>query len=183
MKVVLASASPRRKQILETAGFDVEVRVSDADETLPDGISPAEAVERLALIKAEAVERTADEILIAADTIVVLDGSILGKPADENQAREMLCSLSGRTHFVYTGVCILKGEKRAVFHDCTKVEFYPLEESEIDEYIKSGEPMDKAGAYGIQGKGCAFVKGIEGDFFNVMGLPVAHLIRKMREIC
>lgn len=183
MKIVLASASPRRKQILETAGFETEVRVSDADETLPEGISPAEAVERLALIKATSVERAEDETVVAADTVVVLDGKILGKPESEIQAKEMLRSLSGRTHLVYTGVCILKGEKLSVFHDCTKVEFYPLTEEEIDVYIESGEPMDKAGAYGIQGRGCAFVKGIEGDFFNVMGLPVALLIQKLKEFC
>lgn len=183
MNVVLASASPRRKQILETVGFEVGVRVPDADESLPDGISPDKAVERLASLKASAVERKADEIIIAADTVVVLDGKILGKPENEYQAKEMLFSLSGRTHFVYTGVCVLKGEKRTVFHDCTKVEFYPLTEEEIDSYIKTGEPMDKAGAYGIQGRGCAFVEGIEGDFFNVMGLPVALLIHKMKEFC
>jgi septum formation protein len=180
MKVVLASASPRRRQILETAGFEVEVRVSDADETLPDGIMPDKAVEHLASVKAAAVERAADELVIAADTVVVLDGAILGKPQTEKQARQMLLSLSGRTHLVYTGVCIEKGERREIFHDRTVVEFYPLTENEIDEYIKTGEPMDKAGAYGIQGRGCVFVKGIEGDFFNVMGLPVAQIIQKMK---
>ncbi len=179
MNVVLASASPRRKTILENAGFSVKVRVSDADETLPCGIAPAKAVEYLAKIKANAVEREKDELIIAADTVVVLDGKILGKPADENEAFEMLSALSGRRHTVYTGVCLLYNEKEEIFSDRTEVEFYRLTKEEINEYIKSGEPMDKAGAYGIQGRGSLFVKGIEGDFFNVMGLPAALINQKL----
>jgi len=182
MNVVLASASPRRKMILENAGFDVTVRVSDADETLPAGISPESAVEYLAKIKANAVERNKDELIIAADTVVVLDGKILGKPEDENEAREMLSSLSGRRHTVFTGVCMIYNEKEEIFSDRTEVEFYSLSDEEIKEYIKTGEPMDKAGAYGIQGKGSLFVKGIDGDFFNVMGLPVALINKKLNEI-
>ncbi len=181
MNVVLASASPRRKMILENAGFDVTVRVSEADETLPDGISPEKAVEYLAKVKANAVEKNKDELIIAADTVVVLDGKILGKPGDENEARKMLSSLSGRRHTVFTGVCIIYNEKEEIFSDRTEVEFYFLSDEEISEYIKTGEPMDKAGAYGIQGRGSLFVKGIEGDFFNVMGLPVALINRKLRD--
>ena len=183
MKLVLASASPRRRQILENAGYQVEVRVSQADESLPDGISPAQAVEYLAKTKAHAVKREANEVLVAADTVVVLDGIILGKPADEADAKRMLLALSGRRHEVYTGVCLLYNEKEEVFSERTEVEFFPLHENQISEYIKTGEPMDKAGAYGIQGRGCLFVKGITGDYYNVMGLPVSSLYRKIEKIC
>ena len=182
MRVVLASASPRRKQILENAGYDVTVRVSEADETLPEGISPERAVEYLAGVKAAAVEKGTDELIIAADTVVALEGRILGKPSDKAEAFEMLSSLSGKKHCVYTGVCILYNEKKIVFSECTEVEFYKLTESEIRDYIATGEPMDKAGAYGIQGRGCMFVKGIKGDFFNVMGLPVAEIGQKIRKL-
>ena len=181
MNVVLASASPRRKQILENAGYGVTVRVSDADETLPESITPEKAVERLAKVKAHAVERNEGEIIIAADTVVVLDGKILGKPADEDGAFEMLSSLSGRKHTVRTGVCIIYNEKEEIFSDSTEVEFYPLSDDEIIAYIETGEPMDKAGAYGIQGRGGLFVKGIVGDYFNVMGLPVALINQKMKD--
>ena len=180
MNVVLASASPRRKQILEGAGYFVTVRVSEADETLPPDITPEKAVELLASVKAHAVERNEDELIIAADTVVVLDGEILGKPRDEDEAFRMLSSLSGRRHTVYTGVCIIYNEKEEIFSDSTEVEFYPLSPDEITAYIKTGEPMDKAGAYGIQGKGCLFVKGIVGDYFNVMGLPVALINQKIK---
>jgi septum formation protein len=180
MKTVLASASPRRKQILENAGFEVEIRVSEADETLPEGISPEKAVEYLASVKAHAVKREKDELVIAADTVVALDGKILGKPRDEKEAFEMLSLLSGKKHTVYTGVCLLYNEKEEIFSDSTGVEFYPLTDGEILKYIETGEPMDKAGAYGIQGKGCVFVKGIKGDYFNVMGLPVSKLNQKLK---
>lgn len=182
MKIVLASASPRRKQILENAGFEVTVRVSEADETLPDDISPDRAVELLAKIKANAVERKKDELVIAADTVVVLDGKILGKPRDEKEAFEMLSALSAGSHKVYTGVCIIYNEKEEIFSDQTEVEFYKLTEKEINDYISTGEPMDKAGAYGIQGKGCMFVKGIKGDYFNVMGLPIAKIGQKIKKM-
>ena len=180
MNVILASASPRRKQILENAGYNVTVRVPDADESLPDGISPEKAVELLAKVKADAVKREKDELIIAADTVVALDGKILGKPADDTEAFDMLSSLSGARHKVYTGVCIIYNEKEEVFSDCTEVEFYPLSSDEIISYIKTGEPSDKAGAYGIQGRGCLFVKGIVGDYFNVMGLPVALINQKIK---
>ena len=180
MNVVLASASPRRKLILENAGYSVTVRVSDADETLPENITPEKAVEHLAKVKANAVERKTDELVIGADTVVVLDGEILGKPADEDDAFKMLTALSGRKHKVYTGVCIIYNEKEEIFHDCTEVEFYPLLPDEIRAYIKTGEPMDKAGSYGIQEKGSLFVKGIVGDYFSVMGLPVALINQKIK---
>ncbi len=182
MNVILASASPRRKQILENAGFDVTVRVSDADETLPDGISPEKAVEHLAKIKANAIERKTDETVIAADTVVALDGKILGKPRDEKDAFGILSALSGKKHRVYTGVCIIYNEKEIVFSDCTEVQFYKLDENEIYDYIATGEPMDKAGAYGIQGRGCMFVKEIKGDFYNVMGLPVGKIGQKIKKM-
>jgi septum formation protein len=182
MRVVLASASPRRKQILENAGFEVTVRVSEADETLPDCISPQKAVELLARVKANAVERKPDELIIAADTVVALDGKILGKPRDEKEAFEMLSALSGKKHLVFTGVCIIYNEKEEIFSDRTEVEFYKLTENEINDYILTGEPMDKAGAYGIQGRGCMFVRGIDGDYYNVMGLPVAKIGQKIKNL-
>ena len=181
MRVVLASASPRRKQILENAGYDVTVRVSEADETLPEGISPERAVEYLAGVKAAAVEKGTNELIIAADTVVALEGRILGKPSDEAEAFEMLSSLSGKKHCVYTGVCILYNEKRIVFSECTEVEFYKLTESEIRDYIATGEPMDKAGAYGIQGKGALLAEGIYVDYFNVVGLPGSRLNAVLKE--
>lgn len=181
MKIVLASASPRRAEILNKAGFDFTVRVSDAEENIPAELSPNEASQLLAKTKAYAVKREPDELIIAADTIVVLDNKILGKPKDEENAKEMLRSLSGKIHTVYTGVCIIYNEKEETFFQKTKVEFYPLSEKEINDYVGTGEPMDKAGAYGIQEKGALLVKRIDGDYFNVMGLPVALLNQKLRE--
>ena len=181
MKLILASASPRRREILKNAGFEFEVKTSEADETLPDGISPEDAVELLAKLKNEAVRAESDTTVISADTIVVCDGKILGKPKDEADAFDMLRTLSGREHFVYTGVCLRKGEKKTVFFEKTAVYFYELCDSEISAYITTGEPMDKAGAYGIQGNGAVLVKKIDGDYLNVVGLPLARLVRELKE--
>lgn len=179
MKLILASASPRRREILKNAGFEFEVKTSEADETLPEGISPEEAVQYLAKIKNEVIEADKNTTVISADTIVVCDGRILGKPKDETDAFNMLRTLSGREHFVYTGVCIRKGEKKTVFFEKTAVYFYELSDREISDYIATDEPTDKAGAYGIQGKGAVLVRKIDGDYFNVVGLPIARLVREL----
>ena len=158
------------------------MEVADADETLEDGVTPDEAVKQLAEIKARAVfEQHADSIVIGADTVVAVDGKILGKPKNYEEANEMLNLLSGRKHFVFTGVCLMSQEKTTVFCQKTAVEFYPLSQNEIDEYITSNDCYDKAGGYGIQTYGCVLVKGIEGDYFNVVGLPVAETVRALKE--
>ena len=163
--IILASKSPRRQELIRTITDDVEVRVSDVEEILPEAISPEDAPDR---------------VVVGADTVVILDGQVLGKPKDREDAVRMLRALSGKTHTVVTGCSIICGEREVSFGDSTRVEFYPLSDREIDEYIVTGEPFDKAGAYGIQGRGSLFVKGIEGDFFNVMGLPVARLNRELK---
>lgn len=182
MKIILASASPRRKELLTLAGIEYEVIVSQCEEILPDGITPEKAVEELAKQKAEDVfSRNSDAMIIAADTVVALGNTILGKPKDEADAFNMLSSLSGRRHTVFTGVCIKTKEKTDIFHVATEVEFYDLTEKEIRDYIATKEPMDKAGAYGIQGKGFVLVKGIHGDYFNVVGLPLAETVRHLNK--
>lgn len=183
MKIILASASPRRKELLALAEIEYEVVVSQCEEILPDEITPDEAVKELARQKAEDVfNRNPDCMIIAADTVVALGNTILGKPKDEEDAFNMLSSLSGRIHTVYTGVCIKAKDKTDIFHVATDVEFYPLTETEIRAYIATKEPMDKAGAYGIQGKGSLLVKGIHGDYFNVVGLPLAETVKKIKQI-
>ena len=182
MKIILASASPRRKELLTLAGLEYEVVVSQCEEVLPDGITPDKAVEELARQKAEDVfSRNSDAMIIAADTVVALDNTILGKPKDEDDAFSMLSSLSGRKHTVFTGVCIKTKDKTDIFHVATDVEFYDLSEKEIKDYIATKEPMDKAGAYGIQGKGFVLVKGIHGDYFNVVGLPLSETVRHLNK--
>ena len=179
--LVLASQSPRRREILRQAGIPFTVRAADVDESLLAGESPADYVQRLAAAKAYAVEAAEDEIVLGADTTVVIDGEILAKPADAADARRMLALLSGRRHEVLTGICLRNGE--AAIRDCvtTSVVFAPISDAEIDEYVASGEPMDKAGAYAIQGLASKFVARIEGDYFNVMGLPVALVYRRLRK--
>lgn len=181
-RIILASKSPRRKEILEKAGYDIEIRIQDADETLPNGISPEKAVEMLAEIKASAVKREKRETVVGADTVVAVDGEILGKPRDENDAFSMLRRLSGREHNVFTGVCIVNDEGKTVFSECSAVRFKNLSDEEIYAYIKSGEPMDKAGAYGIQGLGGEFASVVSGSFFNVMGFPIETFNKKFLEI-
>lgn len=182
MKLVLASASPRRREILNNLGYDFTVRPSNAEEIIDGNQTPAETVESLASQKAQSVALSAadDEIVLGADTVVVYDGKILGKPTDKKDAENMLHTLSGKIHEVYTGVCL--ADRNGVlncFSVCTKVKFYPLSDDEITRYIDSGEPMDKAGSYGIQGKGCYLIEGIEGDYFNVVGLPAARTARAL----
>lgn len=181
-KIILASKSPRRKEILKNAGYDIEIRVQDADETLPDGISPEKAVEMLAEIKASAVNRESGETVIGADTVVSVDGEILGKPKDENDAFLMLKKLSGREHEVFTGVCIINDNGKTVFSERSDVRFNTLCDEEILSYIKSGEPMDKAGAYAIQGLAGKFASVACGSFYNVMGFPIETFNKKFLEI-
>ncbi|MCD7826997.1 MAG: Maf family protein [Clostridiales bacterium] len=181
MGIILASGSPRRRELLTLAGIEFKVVKSDTEEILPDGISPDEAVRLLAKEKAlDVLKQYPDEIILAADTVVAVDGKILVKPKDSEDAFSMLQMLSGRVHGVYTGVCIMSRDKTDLFTEMTEVEFYPLTDSEIHEYVETGEPMDKAGAYGIQGKGSLLVKSIKGDYFNVVGLPLAKTVRELR---
>lgn len=181
-KIILASASPRRKELMELAGYDFEVICADIVEVVPEEAMPQEVVMSLALQKAQAVAAEHKEaVVIGSDTVVALDGKILGKPHSEQEACEMLRSLSGRTHKVFTGVAIVCGGKVKNFFDETDVEFYSLGDDEIKKYVATGEPTDKAGAYGIQGKGSVLVKRIHGDFFSVMGLPIAKLYREMSD--
>ena len=178
MKLVLASKSPRRSEILKNAGYDFMVRVADADETIPDGTKPEDAVVFLAARKAMAVDRADDETVLGADTIVVLDDKILGKPKDREDAYNMLKALSGRVHSVFTGVCIIENGKSMTFAEETQVEFLPLSDEDICMYINTNDCYDKAGAYGIQGYASKFVRRIDGDYFNVVGLPISAIFEK-----
>lgn len=183
MKTVLASQSPRRKELLKLISDNFTVLPSGCDEAVPEGLDGKETVLYLSRIKGLDVKKRCDDesVIISADTVVCLDGKILGKPADANEAFNMLSNLSGRTHTVYTGVTVIKGERCESFFEESSVTFWDLEENEIHDYIKTGEPFDKAGAYGIQGQGALFVKKIEGDFYNVMGLPISRLKRELRK--
>lgn len=175
--MILASQSPRRRELLSLITQDFRVIPATGEEVLPDGISPEQAVILLSKQKAEEIfARYKGETIIAADTVVAIDGRILGKPVSEENAVEMLQMLSGRVHSVYTGVCVIneRGELYS-FADETTVEFNQLSEQLIADYVASGEPMDKAGAYGIQGRGALLVKRINGCYYNVMGLPVGRL--------
>ena len=182
MAVILASASPRRKELLGFIVPDFTVRVSDAEEITDPALSAEETVMALACIKGDAVASDfPEDTVISADTVVVLDGKILGKPKSRDEAYSMLSSLSGRSHTVYTGVCISFNGRRICFAEATTVNFAALTDSEINSYIDSGEPFDKAGGYGIQGIGCFLVTSINGDYYNVMGLPVARLYRELKD--
>lgn len=179
MILVLASASPRRADILKQGGFSFVTRVSGASETLPASLSPAAAVRRLAKRKGEAVDCGPGEVVLAADTVVVCAGQRLGKPQNETDAAGMLRLLSGRTHHVYTGVYITNGAQEVLFSERSAVTFFPLSEAEIDAYVRSGEAMDKAGAYAIQGRGALFVRRVAGDYLNIVGLPLARTAREL----
>lgn len=185
IKVILASKSPRRKEILERIGVSFKTIPSHWDEILSENENPQDAVIRIARGKALSVSRKLIDIkntlIIGADTIVYLDKKIIGQPKDEEEAKSMLQILQGRTHIVYTGISLLKnGEDEAEGYSESFVEFYPMTEEEIEWYVKSKEPLDKAGAYGAQGKGALFIKKIDGSFHNVMGFPVDlfHLLLK-----
>ena len=191
--MILASQSPRRRELLGDAGFELEVVPADIDETRQDGESPVDLVGRLAAEKAESVraaleQAPADGLLVAADTIVWMGDEALGKPENPEDAARMLRELSGRTHHVSTGVCVLRlagdgsAAAQASFVETTDVTFWELTDAEIAAYVSTGEPLDKAGAYGIQGAGRLLVEKIAGDYSNVVGLPVARLVREVTRL-
>ncbi len=185
MQIVLASASPRRRELLTMLGVkNFKVIPAVGEEIITEGMAPGAVVCSLALAKAEEVSKlcTANDVLIAADTVVSMDGEILGKPRDEREAAEMLSRLSGRCHSVFTGVTVSKGQQFFTEYERTTVHFRSLTAEEIAAYVATGEPMDKAGAYGAQGIGSLFVECIEGDFFNVMGLPICRLSKMLKKL-
>ena len=180
--IVLASASPRRQELLHRIGIEeFDIRIPEADETYPADLKPAQIVEHISRKKAEAAAAlcTDDEIIITADTMVFLDDLRLGKPVDEADALRMLTDLQGRHHTVCTGVTVRQGDRVLTESETTEVYFRPAEKEELLAYIATGEPMDKAGSYGVQGKGALLVEKLDGDFFNVMGLPVLRLSRML----
>ena len=182
--IVLASGSPRRQELLRRIGIeDFDVVIPRADETYPAGLSPQDTVAYIARAKAEAAKALTapEDLVITADTMVFLDDERLGKPHDASDALRMLTGLAGRRHMVCTGVTLRRGDKYKCFTVSTDVYFRPATERELRAYIASGEPMDKAGAYGVQGLGALLVERIDGDFFNVMGLPVLVLSQALRE--
>ena len=182
MNLILASQSPRRKELLALFGIPFTVRVADIDDTLdPIGFARQE-VARVSRCKALAVERKEDDVVIAADTIVVCRGKILGKPRSPEEACKMLHLLSGRDHQVMTGVTVLRGDKEIVFTEVTDLHFRELSDAQIRRYVATGEPMDKAGSYGIQGGAALFCSRLVGDYYNVMGLPVCRLGEVLRQL-
>jgi septum formation protein len=193
-RLILASASPRRRELLTQAGFSFTVKAADIDESVLPGEDPEAYVTRLAREKAQAVFRlegrvTSDEgrgddvVVLGADTTVVLDGEILGKPVDKADAARMLRALSGRTHRVITGVAVVTGRGVEVAAEVTEVRFCELSDTEIAAYVETGEPMDKAGAYGIQGRAGKWIPRIEGCYFNVVGLPLARVATMLDKHC
>ena len=182
MNLILASQSPRRRELLGLTGLDFIVRVADIDETMDPGRTPFEEVARVSRLKALAVSREPGDVVIAADTIVVCEGKMLGKPRDESDAFRILSLLSGRTHEVMTGMTVLRDEEIVTHTEVTKIHFRELHPEEIRAYIATGEPMDKAGAYGIQGGAALFADQMEGDYYNVMGLPVCRRAMILRSL-
>ncbi|MBM7097997.1 septum formation inhibitor Maf [Bacillus sp. H-16] len=181
-RLILASQSPRRKELLEQAGIPFHTISSQVEEKTDPTLSPEELVVSLAMQKAEAVfKKNPENVVLGSDTVVSIDGRVLGKPSDKKEARDMLRMLSGRTHEVFTGVAVLSGDKTRTVCEKASVQFYDLSDEEIDGYIKSGEPFDKAGSYGIQGLGAVLVERISGDYFAIVGLPLAKTIRVLRE--
>ena len=183
-KIILASASPRRKEIMQNLGLKFDVITSSAEEKISGNLPPHMIVQELAMIKGtDVAAKTEDSLVISADTIVWQNGKMLGKPRDGQNAKEMLEMLSGNVHEVYTGVCVTdSGSGKSVSdYEITKVYFRKLSDNEIGRYVATGEPLDKAGAYGIQGKACLFVEKIEGDYLNVVGLPAGVLAKILRE--
>ena len=184
MSVILASQSPRRRELLGQMGFtDFIIRPAQGEEIIDPNLSPDKLVEDLSRRKcAEVAALSApDDLVITADTVVAIDGTVLGKPRSEQEAYAMLSRLSGRHHTVYTGVTVSRGGKSLTAHEATRVHFRPLTPAEIEAYVSTGEPMDKAGSYGIQGYGAMLVEGISGDYFNVVGLPVCLLGRMLAQ--
>ncbi len=183
MKIILASQSPRRKELLERMGLtDFEICPARGEERLEPGLTPAQLVEQLSVQKArEIAAQQPDALVIAADTVVAVDGRVLGKPHSRQEAVEMLTLLSGRTHTVYTGVTVCLGTQEQTAHEATEVVFGKLTPQQIQAYVDTQEPMDKAGSYGVQGRGCVLVEGIRGDYYNVVGLPVYRLAGMLRK--
>lgn len=185
MKLVLASKSPRRSELLAGVGYDFTILPAQFDESSVSLDDPKRGVEEIARGKAQAcfgtLADTHDTVVLAADTIVVCDGEVLLKPKDSAEAKEMLKKLSGNTHKVMTATAIISEKETVSFVEETSVCFFELTDGEIDDYIATGEPLDKAGAYGVQGLGCYLVKKIEGDYFNVVGLPIAPVMRYLKE--
>lgn len=178
--LILASASPRRKELLELLRLPFDIIASEIDEVVDEKLHPADMVQSLANQKAlNVAEKMQNAFVIGSDTLVVYEGKMLGKPKQKREAIEMLNMLSGKTHEVYTGVSIVHKGKASSFYEKTSVTFYPLSTDEIEEYVKTGEPMDKAGAYGIQGYGSLLVKEIHGDYYSVVGLPIARTKREL----
>ena len=182
MQLILASASPRRKELLGLFHIPFEIRIADIDEAMDAAKAPFDEVARVSRLKALAVSREADDIVIAADTIVVCEGRVLGKPGTEAEAVSMLQLLSGRDHQVMTGCTLFRGEVSVTFTEVTDLHFRALSQKEIENYVASGEPMDKAGAYGIQGGAALFCERMVGDYYNVMGLPVCRLGQVLKTI-
>ena len=182
MQIILASASPRRKELLGLFGFPFAVQAADIDETMDPSLPPEREVARVSRAKALATAREPEDVVIAADTIVVCDGLVLGKPRSAADACRMLKLLSGRDHQVMTGCTVVCGERSETFTEITHLHFRPLSQQEIDAYVATGESMDKAGAYGIQGGAALFCQRMEGDYYNVMGLPVCRLGQCLRRL-
>ena len=182
MQLILASQSPRRKELLGLFGLPFVIRVADIDETMSPEKSAADEVARVSRTKAMAVPREEDDVVVAADTIVVCGGQVLGKPKDEADAYRMLRLLSGRDHQVMTGMTVLQGETALTVTEITDIHFRQLSDREILRYIATGEPMDKAGSYGIQGGAALFAEKMSGDYYNVMGLPVCRLGQLLKQI-
>ncbi len=180
-QVILASASPRRRELLQKVFPAFDVMPAEVEEIVPEGISPREESEYLAMIKARPLAQQYPEALvIGSDTTVLVDDVVLGKPRDAEEARAMLRMLSGRSHTVCTGVCLLYKGQMVRFTESTEVEFYPMTEAEIEAYVASGDPMDKAGAYGIQSGAGIYIKGIRGDYDTVMGLPASRIYQEIK---
>ena len=182
MQLILASASPRRKELLRLFGVPFVVRAADIDETMDPSKPPFDEVARVSCLKARAVSRGPEDVVIAADTIVVCEGRVLGKPHSEAEAAEMLRLLSGRDHQVMTGCTVVRGDRVRTFTEVTDLHFRPLSDREIARYVASGDPMDKAGAYGIQGGAALFCERMVGDYYNVMGLPVCRLGQVLKDM-
>ncbi len=182
MNLILASQSPRRRELLGLFRIPFTVRVADIDETMDENAAPYDEVARVSRLKATAVPRMEDDVVVAADTIVVCGGKVLGKPRTTAEAVQMLSLLSGRDHQVMTGMTVLRGNVVKTVTEVTDLHFRPLSEREIDAYVATGEPMDKAGAYGIQGGAALFCQRMDGDYYNVVGLPVCRLGQLLKEV-
>ncbi|GGA85518.1 Maf family protein [Ornithinibacillus halotolerans] len=179
--IILGSTSPRRKELLELANIQFSIRKQEVDESVISTPNPAERAEQLAIHKGKHIPfENSNEIILTADTVVSLNGNIYGKPANKDEAYKMLSNLSGNVHEVYTGVSLQSHVKQFSFVEKTSVEFWPLNDQEILDYIKTEDPFDKAGAYGIQSEGAILVKQIIGDYYNVVGLPIARLVRELK---